>query len=269
LWTYHPTKERIEKKIAELPSNVEILTVRQNAEIVGTLVSSYILKGVREIIGIGIIPGKRNLGFGSMLLKKIRSSFPNDLIILETDNDARDFYLTNSFTIFDEFYIGNRKRYKMRNCEIRITPLITNYQAQFESQTYEVYNRSKIREFTYYPQINSHPKIQDDPEAIESFHKSDKYLAWHQDLIVGFIGVRQNYLSHLYVMPEFCRLGIGTNLLAHIQSPRSSDRFLYTAYGNFAAIKIYEDFGFQITEVAYYKIQGEIIQIVKMQQIGS
>jgi ribosomal protein S18 acetylase RimI-like enzyme len=45
--------------------------------------------------------------------------------------------------------------------------------------------------------------------------------------------------------------------------------FLYTAYGNFAAIKIYEDFGFQITEVADYKIQGEIIQIVKMQQIGS
>jgi hypothetical protein len=168
LWTYHPTKERIEKKIAELPSNVEILTVRQNTEIVGTLVSSYILKGVREIIGIGVIPGKRNLGFGSMLLKKIRSSFPNDLIILETDDDARDFYLTNSFIILDEFYVGNRKRYKMRNSKIKITPQITNYQAQFESQTYEVYNRSKIREFTYYPQINSHPKIQDDPEAIET-----------------------------------------------------------------------------------------------------
>jgi hypothetical protein len=76
---------------------------------------------------------------------------------------------------------------------------------------------------------------------------------------------RANYGSRLKSL--LC--GIGTNLLAHIQSPRSSDRFLYTAYGNFAAIKIYEDFGFQITEVADYKIQGEIIQIVKMQQIGS
>lgn len=143
---------------------------------------------------------------------------------------------------------------------------IVDYVQSYESDLFEIYNKSKIQEFIKYPEIISVPRIQDDPEALKSFHKAQKIIACIDTIPIGFAGSKGNFISHLYVLPEYRNRGIGTSLLSEMLKTYEVDRFLFTTSGNMPAIRLYRRFGFRISEVMNYTYHNNEIQIVKMQE---
>jgi ribosomal protein S18 acetylase RimI-like enzyme len=67
--------------------------------------------------------------------------------------------------------------------------------------------------------------------------------------VIGFILWNEDWINHLYVLPEFHRQGIGTALLqAALDSMQSEVVQLWTFQANTAAIAFYETRGFAIVE---------------------
>jgi GNAT superfamily N-acetyltransferase len=269
LWTYNPTERRLADKINSLHINSTILIARQNDEPFGALVTVPVESNANEIIGLGIIQSERNKGIGSELLKKIFECIPQGMFILETDEDAVEFYLKNNFHLIQEFRVGNRKRFRLRYASTKMKFRIAEYTPSYEEQLLQIYNESKIQEFINYPEITSVPRIQDDLDAKESLDKATKIIALIDEHPIGFAGWNGNYISHLYVSPYFQKQGVASKLLAFILDAPEKDWFLFTTEGNTPAIKLFRKNGFSITEEMDYTYHGKDIKIIKMKQIGS
>ena len=85
---------------------------------------------------------------------------------------------------------------------------------------------------------------------VEELKACWKYVACKDELVVGFIGVKDKYLAWLYVDPEQYGQGIGRELLKIGLAEIGEGAWTIVLDGNYRAIKLYESVGFR--EVSRY-----------------
>jgi len=83
-------------------------------------------------------------------------------------------------------------------------------------------------------------------EDLASFQRSAKYVACQGDLIAGFMGVDGEYISWLYVDPDFYGHGIGRRLLRLAVELAGPGAWTIALVGNTRALGLYESEGFAI-----------------------
>jgi GNAT superfamily N-acetyltransferase len=67
--------------------------------------------------------------------------------------------------------------------------------------------------------------------------------------VVGFVGLNDGEVTHLYVEPEAQGEGLGTALLEHVQALSAGRLWLWVFQRNEGARRLYERHGFRLLEV--------------------
>lgn len=82
------------------------------------------------------------------------------------------------------------------------------------------------------------------------------WIAEIDDRIVGFIGVQNHNIDHLYVEPAFQKQGVGTALLNYVKE-QFQHLSLYTFEKNRVARSLYEKQGFKAVRFGVSPDEGE------------
>lgn len=90
----------------------------------------------------------------------------------------------------------------------------------------------------------------------EELFDSALWVAEHQDRVVGFVGVKENELTWLYVHPASHRTGVGRRLLAHALAAIDGEAIAWVLDGNEPALRLYERAGFRIAETKVGHLAG-------------
>lgn len=109
----------------------------------------------------------------------------------------------------------------------------------------EIFNNARA-EMTYLPIVHT-------PTEVNNFFTSlvkngDIWIAKFEDKVVAFMEIKEDWLHHLYVVPNFQNRGIGKSLLdkAKQESPKRISLWIFE--DNREAIKFYEREGFILQE---------------------
>lgn len=106
-WTYNPTKERIKERISRHLSEGKLFSMIYQNQLIGAVAYKEIDHNVSEITGIGISVKNRNKGFGRQLINLIEQEIPTKEILIETDNNAVNFYRYCEYMIYNTKMLDN------------------------------------------------------------------------------------------------------------------------------------------------------------------
>lgn len=109
-----------------------------------------------------------------------------------------------------------------------------------------IHDRARPYELAGSCDPNAFLSLADDQDDLESFRRSEKFVACITEDIVGFIGVDETLISWLYVEPDYFGLGIGRELLQlgmELAGPRA---WTVVLSGNARARKLYASEGFHV-----------------------
>lgn len=90
----------------------------------------------------------------------------------------------------------------------------------------------------------------------EGLFEGDVWVACDHQSIIGFVAYAEDWVTWLYVSPDYYRQGIGRRLLR--QAINQCGQTVYTSVlsGNDAALSLYLSEGFKITETKTGKLNG-------------
>jgi ribosomal protein S18 acetylase RimI-like enzyme len=88
--------------------------------------------------------------------------------------------------------------------------------------------------------------LAEEQQDLASFQRSNKYVACQGDQIVAFVGVDGEYISWLYVDPDFYGRGIGRRLLRLGVELAGPGAWTIALVGNTRALSLYQSEGFTI-----------------------
>ena len=128
-----------------------------------------------------------------------------------------------------------------------------------------IYNLSKKDEFVGEDFDVLVIPLSEDQQMLDLFHGSSIFI-YEKNGIVGFAGVKANYISWLFVHPDFRGQGIAKKLTLHILSTLNGEVTLSVASSNIIAITLYENLGFTVIEEFTGKYQGNPIVVCKMRK---
>ena len=130
-----------------------------------------------------------------------------------------------------------------------------------------IYNLSKRDEFIGEDfNIIVTPLSQDQP-MLDLFYASKIYI-YHMDAITGFIGLKDNYISWLFVHPEFRGQGIGKKLLSHALSLLDGEVILNVVRSNLIAVSLYKSLGFSVAREFIGHYQNNPVVVWKMSRVA-
>ena len=86
--------------------------------------------------------------------------------------------------------------------------------------------------------------LAEDKEDLENFEQSLKYVACLDGRAAGFVGVLDNEVTWLYVIPEDFAKGIGRALLEFALGTINGKAVVYALDGNSRALRLYQSLGF-------------------------
>lgn len=141
--------------------------------------------------------------------------------------------------------------------------MIRKYKKSDFSAIATIYNLSKADEFIGESFDATVTPLSEDSEMLSLFHESEIYL-YEIDDVVGFIGIKENYISWLFIHPGFRCQGIGKKLVLHILSMLNGEVTLNVAHSNFAAKKMYENLGFKVAKEFVGRYQGNPVIVCNM-----
>ena len=141
--------------------------------------------------------------------------------------------------------------------------MIRPYKASDFGDIENIYNTSKKDEFAGENSSIAVTPLSDDKKMLDLFHTSNIYVFEKPD-VVGFSGVKEAYISWLFVHPDFRRQGIGKELVLHMLSKMNGEVLLNVVRSNIAATNLYKNLGFQVTEEFTGKFQNNPIVAWKM-----
>ena len=126
-----------------------------------------------------------------------------------------------------------------------------------------IYNLSKSDEFSEESFNVKVTHLSEDEEMLVLFHSSKIYI-YESIGIAGFIGVKGNYISWLFVHPKYRSQSIGKKLVSYVLSTLSGEVTLNVARSNIIAKKLYEKLGFEVTKEFTGKYQENFVVVCRM-----
>jgi ribosomal protein S18 acetylase RimI-like enzyme len=90
----------------------------------------------------------------------------------------------------------------------------------------------------------------------EELFEGEVWVACDDKTVVGFIAFADNYVTWLYVSPDYYRQGIGKRLLRHAIDRCGKTVSTSVLSGNDAALHLYLSEGFKIIETKTGKLNG-------------
>ena len=112
----------------------------------------------------------------------------------------------------------------------------------------KVFKTSRTQALPYLPELHT-PEEDKQYFSAEVFEKDQVYVAEcvNSRRILGFIAFNDEFVDHLYLLPDSQRMGIGTALI-NIAKERSSSLKLWTFQKNLNAQKFYLKHGFSVVK---------------------
>ena len=108
--------------------------------------------------------------------------------------------------------------------------------------------------------------IEQDKE-VEDLKRSKKFVACDGEIVVGFVGVDEDYLAWLYVDPSHYGKGIGRELLRIGIREIGEGAWTIVLDGNKSAISLYESEGFQEISRFNGDNNGYPVTCIKMKRL--
>ncbi len=142
--------------------------------------------------------------------------------------------------------------------------IIRNYNESDWEQVSKIYDLSKPDEMGGL--VNSAliiPLAQDD-KMLCYFNESTIWVYEDEYKIFGFIGLKENVISWLFVHPDFRRKGVARKLITKLTEEHSHPLKLNIVKNNHAAMSLYLDLGFKAFEGFVGKMYGQAIPAVRM-----
>lgn len=121
---------------------------------------------------------------------------------------------------------------------------IREYRSGDEPACFEIHDRSRPDELIGSCDPRGFLPLAQDYRSIEDFRMSRKWVAVDGDRPVGFAGARDNYISWLYIDPDYYGRGIGRRLLHVAMEAAGPDAWTVALEGNTRARRLYESEGF-------------------------
>jgi len=144
--------------------------------------------------------------------------------------------------------------------------MIRVYKESDFSDIESIYNASKRDEFAGEKFDVTVVPLSEDHQMLQLFRESKIYIYEKSD-IVGFAGAKENYISWLFVHPDFRGMSIGKKLASHVLSELNGEVTLNVARSNISATNLYQNLGFKITKEFKGKYQGNPIAVLKMSRV--
>lgn len=141
--------------------------------------------------------------------------------------------------------------------------MIREYRETDFSDIERIYNLSKIDEFIGEKFEVPIISLGEDSEMLNLFRASTIFV-YEVRGIVGFVGVRGNSITWLFVCPEARGKGIGKKLVLYVMSILSGEVILKVARSNCVAKIMYERLGFKVAKEFTGKYNGNSIEVCQM-----
>jgi putative acetyltransferase len=113
---------------------------------------------------------------------------------------------------------------------------------------FEIYRHSKLDELKFEDKIFTLLPLEKDTARLSGLMESDIYVYQEHGLISGYGAICGNEIRALFVHPEFRNKGIGKKLLEFLLSLIQGQPCLYVASSNQRAKRLYQLYGFNITD---------------------
>lgn len=124
--------------------------------------------------------------------------------------------------------------------------IIRDYKDTDWAQIKEIYNLSKPDEMRGSVDLRALIPLEKDERTIQLFHDSQIFVVEQDSIVLGFAGNKGNYISWLFVHPNYRKKGIGKLLIEHTLNRLTGLIKLNVAKNNSAARALYKKYGFQI-----------------------
>lgn len=141
--------------------------------------------------------------------------------------------------------------------------MIREYEESDFSAIEKIYNLSKADEFSEESFNVAVTPLSEDKKMLDLFHSSKIYI-YEDTSITGFVGVKENYISWLFVHPNYRGQSIGKKLVSYILSTLNGEVTLNVARSNFVAKTLYENLGFKVAKEVTGNYQGNLVIVCNM-----
>ena len=115
-------------------------------------------------------------------------------------------------------------------------------------EIFDIYSNSKLDELQFEEQEFSLVPIEEDSKRLNELMESDVYVFHNKQLIQGYGALYGSEIRALFVRPESRGMGIGKKLLEFLLTNIPSNAHLYVASTNHPAKKLYNAYGFNVTD---------------------
>jgi ribosomal protein S18 acetylase RimI-like enzyme len=128
-----------------------------------------------------------------------------------------------------------------------------------------IFDRAKPDEFKGLVEQDDIIPLEKDEDILNSFHKSAIYVAEQDNRIIGFAGYNKYLITFLFTAPSHYRENVATRLLEHILLLIGNKAWLLVLKTNQPAIKLYNNFGFQVVEEFFGKYNRKIdVEVLRL-----
>jgi len=142
--------------------------------------------------------------------------------------------------------------------------IIRDYKSADWEQVCEIYDLSKPDEMKGLVDSNLIIPLAHDDKMLLYFNESTIWVYEDAYKIIGFIGIKEDVVSWLFVHPGFRRKGVARKLITRIIKEHNHSLKLNIAKTNHAAMSLYLDLGFEVFEEFEGKMYGQAIPAVRM-----
>ena len=128
----------------------------------------------------------------------------------------------------------------------------------------DIYDIAKPDEMQGMVDASAIPRLELDPDMMALFHGSEIFVAERSERIVGFGGSRGNFITWLFILPEYRRLGVAQALIRALLARLSGTITLNVATTNVAAYNLHKRLGFTVEREFIGQFKGHACPVAKL-----